>query len=111
MSDWTNEQVVFEKNLRKADTIRPETFTADQEWYLCKHVVTEATSTEKTEESSSNDYPLYHIKCHVKRKSGYYLWNSAMIIVRELSVGSKQYLVNYLARSRTILHTKTASLN
>lgn len=111
MSDWTDKQVVFKKNLRKADTIRLETFTADQEWYLCSHVVTEAKSTKKAEEASSNNYPLYHIKCHVKRKSGYYLWNSAMIIVRKLSVGSKQYLVNYLARSRTILHTKMASLN
>lgn len=82
MSDWTNAMVEFEKDLKKADTIRPETFTADQEWFLCRHVVTEATSTVKTEGSSANDYPLYHIRCHVKRKNGYYLWNIAMIIVR-----------------------------
>lgn len=80
MSDWTNKLVTFKKDLRRADTIRPETFTADQEWYLCRHVVTESTSTVKTEGSSANDYPLYHIKCHVKRKNGYYLWNIAMII-------------------------------
>ena len=82
MSDWTNVMVEFEKDLKKADTIRPETFTADQEWFLCRHVVTEATSTVRTEGSSTNDYPLYHIRCHVKRKNGYYLWNIAMIIVR-----------------------------
>lgn len=111
MSEWTNKLVEFRKNLRKADTIRSETFTADQEWYLCEHVVTEAKITKKTKGSSENDYPLYDIKCHVKRKSGYYLWNSAMIIVRKLSVGSKQNLVNYVAQFRTILHTKTASLN
>lgn len=80
MSDWTNKLVEFEKDLKKADTIRPETFTADQEWFLCRHVVTESTSTVKTEGSSVNDYPLYHIRCHVKRKNGYYLWNIAMII-------------------------------
>ncbi|KAK2553672.1 Cys-loop ligand-gated ion channel [Acropora cervicornis] len=80
MSDWTNKQVKFEKDLKKADNIRPETFTADQEWFLCRHVVTESTDTIKTEGSSANDYPLYHIKCHVKRKNGYYLWNIAMII-------------------------------
>ena len=77
--------VEFEKDLKKADTIRPETFTADQEWFLCRHVVTEATSTVKTEGSSANDYPLYHIRCHVKRKKlwiPYYFWNIAMIIVR-----------------------------
>ncbi|XP_068681182.1 cys-loop ligand-gated ion channel-like [Montipora capricornis] len=80
MSDWTNKMVKFEKDLKKADTIRPETFTADQEWFLCRHVITESTDTIKTEGSSANDYPLYHIKCHVKRKNGYYLWNIAMII-------------------------------
>ena len=53
MSDWTNVMVEFEKDLKKADTIRPETFTADQEWFLCRHVVTEATSTVKTEGSSA----------------------------------------------------------
>lgn len=88
MSDWTNKLVAFEKDMRKMDTIRPETFTADQEWFLCRHVVTEATSTVKTEGSSANDYPLYHIKCHVKRKNGYYLWNIAMIIVSK-----EQYFV------------------
>ncbi|XP_020630630.1 acetylcholine receptor subunit alpha-type acr-7-like [Orbicella faveolata] len=81
MSDWTAKQVAFAKDLRKADTIRPETFTADQEWYLCRHMVTKATITEKAEGiSSPNDYPLYHITCHVKRKNGYYLWNMAMVI-------------------------------
>lgn len=89
MSDWTNKLVAFEKDMRKMDTIRPETFTADQEWFLCRHVVTEATSTVKTEGSSANDYPLYHIKCHVKRKNGYYLWNIAMIIVRTIFCGKK----------------------
>ena len=83
MSDWTNKLVEFEKDLKKADTIRPETFTADQEWFLCRHVVTETTNTVKTEGSSANDYPLYHIRCHVKRKNGYYLWNIAMIIVSQ----------------------------
>ena len=101
MSDWTNKLVAFEKDLRKADTIRPETFTADQEWYLCRHVVTEATSTVKTEGSSANDYPLYHIKCHVKRKNGYYLWNIAMIIVRRLSVKCMQYLLMKLFSPHT----------
>ena len=38
MSDWTNVMVEFEKDLKKADTIRPETFTADQEWFLCRHL-------------------------------------------------------------------------
>ena len=97
MSDWTNKLVAFKKDLRKADTIRPETFTADQEWCLCRHVVTEAASTVKTEGSSANDYPLYHIKCHVKRKNGYYLWNIAMIIVRKLSMECMKNLLNYLA--------------
>ncbi|XP_078360747.1 cys-loop ligand-gated ion channel-like [Oculina patagonica] len=80
MSDWTDKLVEFKKDMRRADTIRSETFTADQEWYLCRHVITEAASTVKTEGSSANDYPLYHIKCHVRRKNGYYLWNIAMII-------------------------------
>ena len=91
MSDWTNKQVKFEKDLKKADNIRPETFTADQEWFLCRHVVTESTDTIKTEGSSANDYPLYHIKCHVKRKNGYYLWNIAMIIVSVLSIIYHRY--------------------
>ena len=81
MSDWTDKLVEFEKDLRKPDTLRPETFTADQEWHLCRNVVTESTSTVSSEGSSANDYPLYHIKCHVKRKNGYYLWNIVMIIV------------------------------
>lgn len=80
MSDWTDKLVEFEKDLRKPDTLRPETFTADQEWHLCRNVVTESTSTVSSEGSSANDYPLYHIKCHVKRKNGYYLWNIVMII-------------------------------
>lgn len=91
MSDWTNKQVKFEKDLKRADTIRPETFTADQEWFLCRHVVTESTDTIKTEGSSANDFPLYHIKCHVKRKNGYYLWNIAMIIVSVLSIIYHRY--------------------
>ena len=72
--------VEFKKDMTKEDAIRTETFTADQEWFLCKHVVTEPASL--SEENSANHYPLYYIRCHVKRKSGYYLWNIAMIIVR-----------------------------
>jgi len=86
MSDWTDKLVAFKKDLRREDTIRTETFTADQEWYLCSHVVTEATSLEKKKGGSRNCYPVYNIKCHVKRKYGYYLWNIAMIIVRECFV-------------------------
>ena len=80
MSDWTSEMVEFEKDMTKEDAIRTETFIADQEWSLCDYVVTEAEIS--AEANSANDYPLYHIRCHVKRKSGYYLWNIAMIMVR-----------------------------
>ena len=82
MSDWTSEMVEFEKDMNKNDAIRTDTFTADQEWFLCSHVDTEPTKTENTPRSSKNDYPLYNISLHVKRKNGYYLWNIAMIIVR-----------------------------
>ena len=82
MSDWTSEMVKFKKDMTRKDAIRTETFTADQEWFLCSHVDTEPTKTENTPRSSKNDYPLYNISLHVKRKNGYYLWNIAMIIVR-----------------------------
>ena len=108
-STWTSKQVEFQKDLRKEDRIEPVTFTADQEWHLCKHVVTESTTQQIGHAtghyaSSERDYPLYLIKCHVKRKSGYYVWNFAMVIVRKLSMEYKHYLkvLNYLARSRTI---------
>jgi len=99
-STWTNEQVEFQKDLRKEDRIEPVTFTADQEWYLCKHVVTESTTQHIAnvagpKESSDRDYPLYHIKFHVKRKSGYYFWNFAMLMVGKLSMGCKYYLLIY----------------
>ena len=105
-STWTNKQVEFKKDLRKEDRIEPVTFTADQEWYLCKHVVTESTTQHignvaGPNESSIRDYPLYVIKCHVKRKRGCYFWNFAMVIVRKLSMGCKHCLLkslNYLAR-------------
>ena len=86
MSDWTSEMVQFEKDRMKEDAIRSETFTAGQEWSLCSHVVTEADTTVRTEGSSENNYSLYHMRCHVKRKNGYYLWNIAMIIVRIISI-------------------------
>ena len=82
MSDWTSEMVKFKKDMTTKDAIRTETFTADQEWFLCSHVDTEPTKTVKAPGSSNNNYPLYHIRLHVKRKNGYYLWNIAMIIVR-----------------------------
>ena len=86
-STWTDKQVEFQKDLRKEDRIDPVTFTADQEWDLCKHVVTESTTQHIAnvagpKESSSRDYPLYHIKCHVRRKTHYYFWNFTMVIVR-----------------------------
>ena len=82
MSDWTDKMVVFEKDMRMKDAIRPETFIACQEWHLCHHVVTVPTTTFNSEGSSVNNYPLYHIRCHVKRKNGFYLWNIALIMVR-----------------------------
>ena len=101
-STWTNKQVEFQKDLRKEDRIEPVTFTADQEWYLCKHVVTESTTQHISnvvgpKENSDHDYPLYLIKCHVRRKSGYYFWNFAMVIVRKLFMRWKHYLkvLNY----------------
>lgn len=78
--------VEFEKDVIREDVIRPETFTAGQEWSLRKHVVTNADTTHKTEGSSENNYPRYRIQCHVERKNGYYLWNIAMIIVRIVSI-------------------------
>lgn len=86
MSDWASEMVEFEKDMIREDVIRPETFTAGQEWSLCRHVITQAGTTVRTEGSSENNYPIYHIQCHVKRKNGYYLWNIAMIIVRIISI-------------------------
>lgn len=86
MSDWRSEMVEFEKDAIREDVIRRETFTAGQEWSLCNHVVTKADTTVKTEGSSENNYSRYHIRCHVERKKGYYLWNIAMIIVRIVSI-------------------------
>ena len=104
-STWTSKQVEFQKDLRKEDRIEPVTFTADQEWYLCKHVVTESTTQHistvvGSKENSDHDYPLYLIKCHVRRKSGYYFWNFAMVIVRKLFIRWKHYLkvLNYRTR-------------
>ena len=68
------------------DKIETETFTAGQEWYLFSHVVTDPTSIGGSKTGRDNEYPLYNIKFHVKRKSGYYLWNIAMFIVRSLSI-------------------------
>lgn len=78
--------VEFQKDRNREDAIRTDTFTAGQEWSLCEHVVTKAHTTGRTEGSSENDYSLYDIQCHVKRKKGYYLWNIAMIIVRIISI-------------------------
>ena len=80
MSDWTSEMVEFEKDMTKEDTIRIGTFTAVQEWSLCNYVITQADML--AQGLGANDYPLYNISCHVKRKSGYYLLNIAIIIVR-----------------------------
>lgn len=49
-------------------------------------------------ESSEYDYLFYFIKCYVKRKSGYYVWNFVMVIVRKFFMGYKYYfkVLNYL---------------
>lgn len=86
MSNWGSKMVEFEKDRNIEDVIRPDTFTAGQEWSLCRHVVNKADTTVRTEGSCENNYSLYHIQCHVKRKNGYYLWNIAMIIVRIISI-------------------------
>ena len=85
MSNWGSKMVEFQKDRNTEDKIRRDTFTAGQEWSLCGHVVTKADTTVTTE-GSENNYSLYHIQCHVKRKKGYYLWNIAMIIVRIISI-------------------------
>ncbi|KAJ7375113.1 hypothetical protein OS493_001850 [Desmophyllum pertusum] len=67
--------------MRKMDTIRPETFTADQEWFLCRHVVTEATSTVKNRgEQCQRLSTLPTLSAMSRERNGYYLWNIAMII-------------------------------
>lgn len=80
MSDWTSEMVKFDKDMTKEDTIRTRTFRAVQEWSLCDYLITQADML--AQGHGANNYPLYHISCHVKRKSGYYLLNIAIIIVR-----------------------------
>lgn len=81
MSDWTDKMLVFEKDMKKVDNLRPETFTAGQEWHLHRFVITEAESTRHSEGSSVNNYPMYHMRVFVQRKNGFYLWNVAFIMV------------------------------
>ncbi|KXJ08495.1 ligand-gated ion channel 50 [Exaiptasia diaphana] len=80
MSDWTDKMVKFQKDMKRKDWIRPETFTAVQQWNLQRFVVTISESTQHSTASSNNNYPMYHIKAFVRRKNGFYLWNVALIV-------------------------------
>ena len=81
MSDWTDKMVTFDKDMKLRDNLRPETFTASQEWHLHRFVITKSESTHHSEGSSVNNYPMYHMKVFVRRKNGFYLWNVALIVV------------------------------
>ncbi|XP_032236006.2 cys-loop ligand-gated ion channel isoform X2 [Nematostella vectensis] len=90
MSDWTDRVVEFRKDMTRMDNVRHETFTAVHEWELGDHVATEATRTKDNQASSANNYPIYHIRAHVRRKNGYYLWNvvTIMLLIGALAFAS-----------------------
>lgn len=88
MSDWTDKMVKFQKDMMRKDWIRPETFTAVQEWNLQRFVITISESTQHSAASSNNNYPMYHIKAFVRRKNGFYLWNIALIVVSTVVISN-----------------------
>lgn len=53
-----------------------------QEWSLCKHVISRPVEEDRELTGSHRKYPMYHITAHVKRRTGFYLWNVALIMVR-----------------------------
>ena len=56
-------------------------FVANQEWELSKHVVAQPVIEDKAKTGSHRQYPIYHLSMHVRRKSGFYLWNVGLILV------------------------------
>ncbi|XP_071788742.1 gamma-aminobutyric acid receptor subunit beta-3-like isoform X1 [Asterias amurensis] len=81
MSDWPITDVEFVKDMNIKDSIRLDTFTADEEWELSKHVIAQPVVEDKAKTGSHRQYPIYHLSMHVRRKSGFYLWNVGLILL------------------------------
>ncbi|XP_038057953.1 gamma-aminobutyric acid receptor subunit beta-like [Patiria miniata] len=81
MSDWPFTDVEFVKDMNIKDSIRLDTFTAGEEWVLSKHVIAQPVLEDKAKTGSHRQYPLYYLTMHVRRKSGFYLWNVGLILM------------------------------
>lgn len=82
-SEWSDKNVVFEKDMFKDDAIMAEADVSSPEWLICKHVHTDVDSqvTKLPGPPSDVAQPLYVIRCHVIRKPWHYFWNIALLMV------------------------------
>ncbi|XP_072021155.1 acetylcholine receptor subunit alpha-type acr-7-like [Amphiura filiformis] len=114
MSDWTSLQVKFVKDRSEKDSIRIDTFTGKHEWSLHKHVNAKPEKEKKEQTGSPREYPMYHLTTHVERKSAYYLWNVALIVLLIVVLSFTSFAVspdepaNRLGVTLTLLLTAVA---
>ncbi|CAH1248298.1 CHRNA6 [Branchiostoma lanceolatum] len=113
-SRWPIDQVELMKNMGAKDTIRTDSFTASQEWKLYGHLLCDHDVTKKDLSTSDKQFPLYHITMHVKRKSGFYVWNVALLMFLIMSLSFTAFSVSpdkpesRLSVSLTLLLTSVA---
>ena len=79
-SKCKSDEMKFVKDGEIEDNIREKNFFAPQEWKLCSHVITEATTSEEMEGDSQNTYPRYNIRMNVIRQYKYYIYNVLLIM-------------------------------
>ena len=79
---------------REVSNIHRETFAKEQEWYLHDCVV--FTATELTKEYANTKYknPGMYVNCYASRRSGFFVWNVMLIMVRLTLVCFFLYLVH-----------------
>ncbi|KAI8502325.1 hypothetical protein Bbelb_199130 [Branchiostoma belcheri] len=113
-SRWPMDQVELRKNMGAKDTIRTDTFTASQEWKLYGHLLCEHDVTKRDLSTSDKQFPLYNITLHVKRKTGFYVWNVALLMFLIMSLSFTAFSVSpdkpesRLSVSLTLLLTSVA---
>ncbi|XP_038058416.1 glycine receptor subunit beta-like [Patiria miniata] len=94
MSDWPESDFEFVKDMHIKDSIRLDMFSGCHEWELCPVVTASPIKGTKLQTGSHRVYPKYHLTMYAKRKSMYYFWNVALVLMLIVCLSFASFAVN-----------------
>ncbi|XP_078671027.1 gamma-aminobutyric acid receptor subunit beta-like [Branchiostoma floridae x Branchiostoma belcheri] len=110
MSGWSIKYVDLRKNYGSNDTINEDDFADGDQWTVSKYLECEHGTKTNLQSETFGVYPVYNITAHVQRKTAFYIWNTALILLLIMLVSFAVFSIPIEDLDRRLTNTFTLLL-